>query len=309
MLGELGERQCTGDDAILIKGSDSPDLRLSLMLAVTLLCPEADRSPHRGTHVCLCHALHLDSPAACVTGCSPQTVSVFSRTSELFRKLLSGSVKPDWPHFFDYCRLQCLAACSSTAEPDPLQGSVLVHGGARSPPGQRARPRRSPIPSRAACSSTAEPDPLQGARPRRSPIPSRAACSSTVEADPLQGSVLVHGGGRPPPGQRLQQQRRAVCPCDTRSSALHCRHAKEVETLCFPVLEEPSSRSFSEIISSVSDMKFSRSVLLEGLHQRCPHGPYNSSSWVFDRSTPRVKTPEACRVNSKPWASLQPRRV
>ncbi|KAM7227429.1 hypothetical protein CapIbe_021126 [Capra ibex] len=33
-----------------------------------------------------------------------------------------------------------------------------------------------------------------------------------------------------------------------------------------------------------------------------------SSSWVFDRSTPRVKTPEACRVNSKPWASLQPRR-
>lgn len=97
-----------GDDAILIKGSDSPDLRLSLMLAVTLLCPEADRSPHRGTHVSLCHALHLDSPAACVTGCSPQTVSVFSRTSELLRKLLSGSVKPDWPHFFDYCRLQCL---------------------------------------------------------------------------------------------------------------------------------------------------------------------------------------------------------
>ena len=44
-----------GDDAILIKGSDSPDLRLSLVLAVTLLCPEADRSPHRGTHVCLCH--------------------------------------------------------------------------------------------------------------------------------------------------------------------------------------------------------------------------------------------------------------
>ncbi|XFF91866.1 hypothetical protein AB1E18_018085 [Capra hircus] len=284
MLGELGERQCTGDDAILIKGSDSPDLRLSLVLAVTLLCPEADRSPHRGTHVCLCHALHLDSPAACVTGCSPQTVSVFSRTSELLRKLLSGSVKPDWPHFFDYCRLQCLAACSSTAEPDPLQGSVLVHGGGRAPPGQRARPRRSPSPS-------------------------RAACSSTVEADPLQGSVLVHGGARPPPGQRLQQQRRAVCPCDTRSSAPHCRHAKEVETLCFPVLEEPSSRSFSEIISSVSDMKFSRSVLLEGLHQRCPHGPYNSSSWVFDRSTPRVKTPEACRVNSKPWASLQPRRV
>lgn len=43
--------------------------------------------------------------------------------------------------------------------------------------------------------------------------------------------------------------------------------------------------------------------------QRCPHGPYNSSSWVFDWSTRRAKTPEACRVNSKPWASLQPRRA
>ena len=96
-----------------------------------------------------------------------------------------------------------------------------------------AHPQRRPTPSSAASPSTVDPDHYQCRllRPRRSlppssPSPSRAACSSTVEPDPLQGSVLVHGGGRPPPGQRLQQQRRAVCPCDTRSSAPHCRHAK-----------------------------------------------------------------------------------
>ncbi|XP_055281866.1 uncharacterized protein LOC129555930 [Moschus berezovskii] len=140
------------------------------------------------------------------------------------------------------------AACSSTVDPDPLQGSVLVHSGARPHPGQRARPQRSPTPSRAACSSTAEPDPHQccvpihsgarpppgqRARPQRSPTPSRAACSSTVEPDPLQCCVPIHSGAVPPPGQRAhpQQQHRAIHPWDMRSSTLRCRHTKEVETV------------------------------------------------------------------------------
>ena len=44
-------------------------------------------------------AVHPDSPAACVTGCSPPLVSVFSRTLELLKKSLLSSVKPDWPSF------------------------------------------------------------------------------------------------------------------------------------------------------------------------------------------------------------------
>ena len=80
---------------------------------------------------------------------------------------------------------------------------MLVHSGSRPPPGPRASPQRRRTPSRAACSSTAEPD-------------------------PLQGSMLVHSGSRPPPGQRacLRQQHRAICPCDTRSFAPRCPHAK-----------------------------------------------------------------------------------
>ena len=57
------------------------------------------------------------------------------------------------------------AACSSTADADPLQGSVLVHSGGRPSPGPRACPQWRPTPSRAACSSTVEPDPRQGRVP------------------------------------------------------------------------------------------------------------------------------------------------
>lgn len=94
-------------------------------------------------------------------------------------------------------------------------------GRARPPPVLPAHPQRRPTPSSAASPSTVEPDHYQCCllRPQRSLSPSRAACSSAAEADPFQGSVLVHGGGRPPPEQRLQQQHRAVCPWDTRSPA------------------------------------------------------------------------------------------
>ena len=43
--------------------------------------------------------------------------------------------------------------------------------------------------------------------------------------------------------------------------------------------------------------------------QRRPDGPYNNSFWMFDRSTRRIEMLEASRVNSRPRASLQPRRV
>ncbi|XP_059738105.1 serine/threonine-protein phosphatase 2A 55 kDa regulatory subunit B delta isoform [Bos taurus] len=43
--------------------------------------------------------------------------------------------------------------------------------------------------------------------------------------------------------------------------------------------------------------------------QRHPDGPYNNSFWMFDRSTQRIEMLEASRVNSRPRASLQPRRV
>ena len=91
----------------------------------------------------------------------------------------------------------------TVAEPDPFQCCEPIYSGSRPPPGPRARPQWKPTPT-------------------------RAACLSTAEADPLQGSMLIHSGSRPPPGQRacLRQQHRAVCPCDTRSFAPHCPHAK-----------------------------------------------------------------------------------
>ena len=77
-------------------------------------------------------------------------------------------------------------------------------------------------------SGRARPLPVPRAHLQRKLTPSRAACSSTAEPDPLQGSMLVHSGSRPPPGQRacLRQQHRAICPCDTRSFAPRCPHAK-----------------------------------------------------------------------------------
>lgn len=43
--------------------------------------------------------------------------------------------------------------------------------------------------------------------------------------------------------------------------------------------------------------------------RQCPDGPYNSFFRMFDRSTQRDETLEASRENSRPQASLQPRRV
>ncbi|XP_015861583.1 serine/threonine-protein phosphatase 2A 55 kDa regulatory subunit B delta isoform isoform X2 [Peromyscus maniculatus bairdii] len=144
--------------------------------------------------------------------------------------------------------------------------------------------------------------------------------------------------------------------CDMRSSALCDRHAK-----FFEEPEDPSSRSFfSEIISSISDVKFSHSgrymmtrdylsvkvwdLNMEGrpveTHQVHEYlrsklcslyendcifdkfeccwngsdsaimtGSYNNFFRMFDRNTRRDVTLEASRENSKPRASLKPRKV
>ncbi|XP_008821364.1 serine/threonine-protein phosphatase 2A 55 kDa regulatory subunit B delta isoform isoform X1 [Nannospalax galili] len=144
--------------------------------------------------------------------------------------------------------------------------------------------------------------------------------------------------------------------CDMRSSALCDRHSK-----FFEEPEDPSSRSFfSEIISSISDVKFSHSgrymmtrdylsvkvwdLNMEGrpveTHQVHEYlrsklcslyendcifdkfeccwngsdsaimtGSYNNFFRMFDRNTRRDVTLEASRENSKPRASLKPRKV
>ncbi|KAM5241124.1 serine/threonine-protein phosphatase 2A 55 kDa regulatory subunit B delta isoform 2-T2 [Hipposideros larvatus] len=144
--------------------------------------------------------------------------------------------------------------------------------------------------------------------------------------------------------------------CDMRSSALCDRHSK-----FFEEPEDPSSRSFfSEIISSISDVKFShsgrymmtrdylsvkvwdlnmesrpvethqvheylRSKLCSLYENDCIFdkfeccwsgsdsaimtGSYNNFFRMFDRNTRRDVTLEASRENSKPRASLKPRKV
>lgn len=144
--------------------------------------------------------------------------------------------------------------------------------------------------------------------------------------------------------------------CDMRSSALCDRHSK-----FFEEPEDPSSRSFfSEIISSISDVRFShsgrymmtrdylsvkvwdlnmesrpvethqvheylRSKLCSLYENDCIFdkfeccwggsdsaimtGSYNNFFRMFDRNTRRDVTLEASRENSKPRASLKPRKV
>nr|XP_019583832.1 PREDICTED: serine/threonine-protein phosphatase 2A 55 kDa regulatory subunit B delta isoform isoform X3 [Rhinolophus sinicus] len=144
--------------------------------------------------------------------------------------------------------------------------------------------------------------------------------------------------------------------CDMRASALCDRHSK-----FFEEPEDPSSRSFfSEIISSISDVKFShsgrymmtrdylsvkvwdlnmesrpvethqvheylRSKLCSLYENDCIFdkfeccwsgsdsaimtGSYNNFFRMFDRNTRRDVTLEASRENSKPRASLKPRKV
>uniref|UniRef100_A0A6I8RMT8 Serine/threonine-protein phosphatase 2A 55 kDa regulatory subunit B n=1 Tax=Xenopus tropicalis TaxID=8364 RepID=A0A6I8RMT8_XENTR len=132
--------------------------------------------------------------------------------------------------------------------------------------------------------------------------------------------------------------------CDMRSSALCDRHSK-----LFEEPEDPSNRSFfSEIISSISDVKFnhsgryimtrdyltvkvwdlnmenrpietyqSRRMLLFIVYELLMllsssvimTGSYNNFFRMFDRNTKRDVTLEASRENSKPRAILKPRKV
>ncbi|KAG8134828.1 hypothetical protein E2320_007900, partial [Naja naja] len=122
--------------------------------------------------------------------------------------------------------------------------------------------------------------------------------------------------------------------CDMRASALCDKHFK-----IFEEPEDPSSRSFfSEIISSVSDVKFSHSgryllardyltvkvwdlnmetkpIEIYQVHDYLRSkfvimtGAYNNFFRMFDRNTKRDVTLEASRENSKPRAVLKPRRV
>ncbi|KAL7976402.1 hypothetical protein Chor_015466 [Crotalus horridus] len=121
--------------------------------------------------------------------------------------------------------------------------------------------------------------------------------------------------------------------CDMRASALCDKHFK-----LFEEPEDPGSRSFfSEIISSVSDVKFSHSgryllardyltvkvwdlnmetkpIEMYQIHDYLRSnvimtGAYNNFFRMFDRNTKRDVTLEASRENSKPRAILKPRRV
>ncbi|XP_055416907.1 serine/threonine-protein phosphatase 2A 55 kDa regulatory subunit B delta isoform [Bubalus kerabau] len=160
----------------------------------------------------------------------------------------------------------------TVAEPDPFQCCEPIYSGSRPPPGPRARPQRRLTPS-------------------------RAACSSTAEADPLQGRVLVHSGSRPPPGQRACPQRRLT------PSRAACSSTVEADLLQGSVPVYGSSTEPSAPATHGPSPRTARTP------RRRPDGPYNNSFWMFDRSTRRIETLEASRVNSKPRASLQPHRV
>nr|XP_045047263.1 serine/threonine-protein phosphatase 2A 55 kDa regulatory subunit B delta isoform isoform X4 [Desmodus rotundus] len=168
---------------------------------------------------------------------------------------------------------------------------------------------------------------------------------TAAELHPHQCNVFVYSSSKG-----------TVRLCDMRSSALCDRHSK-----FFEEPEDPSSRSFfSEIISSISDVKFSHSgrymmtrdylsvkvwdlnmesrpIETHQVHEYlrsklcslyendcifdkfecCWNGPdsaimtgsYNNFFRMFDRNTRRDVTLEASRENSKPRASLKPRRV
>nr|XP_058910964.1 serine/threonine-protein phosphatase 2A 55 kDa regulatory subunit B delta isoform isoform X5 [Kogia breviceps] len=168
---------------------------------------------------------------------------------------------------------------------------------------------------------------------------------TAAEFHPHQCNVLVYSSSKG-----------TIRLCDMRSSALCDQHSK-----FFEEPEDPSSRSFfSEIISSVSDVKFShsgrymmtrdylsvkvwdlnmesrpvethqvheylRSKLCSLYENDCIFdkfeccwngsdsaimtGSYNNFFRMFDRTTWRDVTLEASRENSKPRASLKPRRV
>lgn len=71
--------------------------------------------------------------------------------------------------------------------------------------------------------------------------------------------------------------------------------------------EDPSNRSFfSEIISSISDVKFSHSGRSDSVVMT---GSYNNFFRMFDRNTKRDITLEASRENNKPRTVLKPRKV
>nr|XP_042124636.1 serine/threonine-protein phosphatase 2A 55 kDa regulatory subunit B delta isoform-like [Peromyscus maniculatus bairdii] len=168
---------------------------------------------------------------------------------------------------------------------------------------------------------------------------------TAAEFHPHQCNVFVYSGSKG-----------TIRLCDMRSSALCDRHAK-----FFEEPEDPSSKSFfSEIISSISDVKFSHSgrymmtrdylsvkvwdLNMEGrpveIHQVHEYlrsklcslyendcifdkfeccwngsdsaimtGSYNNFFRMFGRNTRRDVTLEASRENSKPQASLKPRKV
>ncbi|OXB74824.1 UNVERIFIED_CONTAM: hypothetical protein H355_000084 [Colinus virginianus] len=132
--------------------------------------------------------------------------------------------------------------------------------------------------------------------------------------------------------------------CDMRASALCDRHSK-----LFEEPEDPSNRSFfSEIISSISDVKFSHSgrymmtrdylsvkiwdlnmenrpvetyqnlngnnlqlnvLSFHLLRSIVMTGSYNNFFRMFDRNTKRDVTLEASRENNKPRTVLKPRKV
>ncbi|KAJ3587592.1 hypothetical protein NHX12_011189 [Muraenolepis orangiensis] len=129
--------------------------------------------------------------------------------------------------------------------------------------------------------------------------------------------------------------------CDMRQAALCDKHCKYFEEP-----EDPSTRSFfSEIISSISDVKFSHSgrylmtrdyltvkvhdylrgklcslyendcifdkfeCVWNGSDSVIMTGSYNNFFRMFDRNTKRDVTLEASRENSKPRAILKPRKV
>uniref|UniRef100_A0A8C1REX1 Serine/threonine-protein phosphatase 2A 55 kDa regulatory subunit B n=1 Tax=Cyprinus carpio TaxID=7962 RepID=A0A8C1REX1_CYPCA len=146
---------------------------------------------------------------------------------------------------------------------------------------------------------------------------------TAAECHPHQCNVFVYSSSKG-----------TIRLCDMRAAALCDRHSK-----FFEEPEDPSSRSFfSEIISSISDVKFSHSgrymmtrdylsvkvwdlnmenrpVETYQVHEYLRSkfaimtGSYNNFFRMFDRNTRRDITLEASRENSKPRAMLKPRKV
>ncbi|CAI9178348.1 unnamed protein product [Rangifer tarandus platyrhynchus] len=288
-------------------------------------------------------AVHPDSPAACVTGCSPPlpALSGFSPPPETLRCRLPPVCLPARRPCFQSARAEgwpCSAYGSGwrralrphppLALPFVLSGVEAATWGAPGPGPRgatgyagrlRAPWRRSGLRARAGSPAVG---PSRKVAP---PCPTRPSATRSA----LHGPWPPVGGGvgperaalarRDPPGEAVG----ATAPPFLCFHEAHERLRSEPRSLCSGdgvsevhehLRSEPGSLCSGDGVSDSAKRcctgpGFLVAYRLSSFTRRCPDGPYNSFFQMFDRSTQREETLEASRENSRPQASLQPHRV